>query len=101
MQPLEEICSMALEHLKTQYPLQVFELWFKDMKLREIDETHAVFSVNSDFKQPILQKVYIEPISEALRTVIPTDLEISIISTEGDEGFSMPSFSSISHSIFP
>ena len=93
MPPLNEICEMTLEQLKKEYPLNVYELWFKDLKLKEIDDTHAVFSINSDFKQSLMQKVYIGPLSEALKTVIPTDLAVSIISTEGDEGFSMPSFS--------
>ena len=49
---------MTLEQLKKEYPLNVYELWLKYLKLKEIDDTHAVFSINSDFKQSILQKKY-------------------------------------------
>ena len=93
MPPLNEICMMVLDILKKDYPRNVYELWFKDLKLKEIDGEKAVFSVNSDFKESVLNKVYLNSVADAIAEIVPTKPTVSIISTEKEEGFSMPSFS--------
>ncbi|MBQ8174413.1 MAG: chromosomal replication initiator protein DnaA [Clostridia bacterium] len=92
MQELESVCAATLERVRTHYSPTVFDLWFGDLVLLSLDEGRAVFKINSDFKQSIIQNKYTGVLSDALREVIGFEVEVDIISTEKNEGISVPTF---------
>ena len=92
MQALKDICALVLSSLRSKNSRPVYELWFKDMKLCSMTGTEAVFSINSDLKQQVLTTQYLEAVTEALQENIGFPLRVSFISTEKEEGMSLPTF---------
>ena len=82
---LQSILEMVLSYLDEKHKHTVYQLWFEDMKLKELSESHAVFSINNDFKCKTLEKHYKGTISSALTEVLGFEVDISFISTEGEE----------------
>ena len=101
MQELESVCAATLARVKEHYSPTVFDLWFGDLVLLSLDEGRAVFKINSDFKQSILQNKYTDVLSDALREVIGFEVEVSVVSTEGKEGISVPNFTREPQSLVP
>lgn len=88
MDTLQNVCEMVLANLDAKFAHTVYQLWFEDMKLTELSESHATFSINSDFKCKTLDKHYKGAISEALSEVMGFTVEVDFISSEGEEGVS-------------
>lgn len=86
MDTLKNICDMVLANLDGKFPHTVYQLWFEDMKLAELSENHAVFSINSDFKCKTLDKHYKTAVTDALSEVMGFSVEVEFISVEGEEG---------------
>ena len=101
MQELESVCSAALERVRSLFSPTVFDLWFGDLVLLSLDEEHAVFKINSDFKQNIIQNKYTTVLSDALREVIGFEVDVQIISSEKKEGISVPNFTREAPSLVP
>ena len=101
MQELQSVCAAALERVRSHYSPTVFELWFGDLVLLSLDEGRAVFKINSDFKQSIIQNKYTGVLSDALREVIGFEVAVEVISTENKEGISVPNFSREPQSLVP
>ena len=101
MQELESVCAAALERVRSRFSPTVFDLWFGDLVLLSLDEGRAVFKINSDFKQNIIQNKYTGVLSDALREVIGFEVEVEITSTENKEGISVPNFTREAPSLVP
>jgi len=86
MDTLQNICEMVLSNLDQKFARTVYQLWFEDMKMKELSENHAVFSINSTFKRNTLEKHYKTAIETALSEVLGFAVEVEFISTEGMEG---------------
>ncbi len=82
---LQSILDMVLANLDAKYAHTVYQLWFEDMKLKELSESSATFSINSDFKCKTLEKHYKGAISDALTEVLGFTVEVGFISSEGEE----------------
>ncbi len=87
--------------IKELYSPTVFDLWFGDLSLLSLDDKEAVFKINSDFKQGILQKKYADVMRRAVAEVLGFEVDIMILSSQKNEGISMPHFSSPPPSIIP
>lgn len=88
MDTLNNICEMVLANLDTKFAHTVYQLWFEDMKLAELSENHAVFSINSDFKCKTLDKHYKTAVKGALSEVMGFEVEVEFTSSEGEDGVS-------------
>jgi len=67
---------MVLENLKQKYALTVYQLWFEDLKLKEMTEQSATFTTNTDFKRNILEKNYTAPVKQALGEVLGFEIDV-------------------------
>ena len=94
MRELDSVRQAVLSLLRPQFAEPVFDLWFNDLFLLSLDEKEAVFKINSDFKQGIIEKKHLGVLSEAVAEVIGFSVEVRVISTEKDEGITLPRFSS-------
>lgn len=92
MQELEVVSSAVMDIVRSQFSPTVFELWFGDLVLISLDEKEAVFKINSDFKQSIIQSKYTKVLSDALEVVLGFSVHITVVSHQQDEGFRMTQF---------
>ncbi len=86
MDELKSICDMVHQNLAEKYARTVYQLWFEDMKLKELTETEATFTINTNFKCKTLEKHYKEPIAKALSEVLGFEIDVKFASTEGEDG---------------
>ena len=101
MQGLDDIHAAIMASIRELYSPTVFELWFGDLHLLSLDDREAVFKINSDFKQGILQKKYADVIGKAVAELLGFEVDITIVSSQGKEGVTLPHFSSPPPSIIP
>ena len=101
MQELQSVCAAVLDLVRPRYSPTVFDLWFGDLVLLSLDEEKAVFKINSDFKQNIIQNKYTGVLSEALYEVLGFEVAVEILSTEHKEGISVPTFTREVDSLVP
>ena len=92
MDALNDVGKAVLSVLQNTFASTIYELWFQDLKLVSLSESAAVFQINNSFKQKILQSRHAENIQRALSEVIGYDAEVKIVSTENEDGFSIPTF---------
>ncbi len=71
--------------LSALYSTTTMNLWFESLQLLSLDEKHAVMLAQSDFKKNILEKKYLSSLKETLEEVLGFEVEIKILSAEGDE----------------
>ena len=83
---LTSICEMVKANLAAKFAPTVYQLWFEDMKLRELSESEATFTINTDFKCKTLEKHYKSHITQALAEVLGFEIEVHFASTEGEDG---------------
>lgn len=93
MNELIDIQNAVLAALRPLYAESVFDLWFRDLVLAELDEKHAVFHIDSDFKQNILKMKYIGDLKQALEVTIGFSSEVEILSTQGERPVKITQFS--------
>ena len=101
MQGLDEVHAAVMAGVKELYSSNVYELWFGDLQLISLDDKEAVYKINSDFKQSILQKKYADVLKKAVAEVLGFEVEIVITSSQGEDGISIPHFSAPPPSIIP
>jgi chromosomal replication initiator protein len=92
MDALIDIEKAVLSILESSFSPTIYELWFKDLRLVDLSESTAVFKINSNFKQKLLQTRHSSSIQRALAEVIGFEAEIKILSSENEDGFSIPVF---------
>jgi chromosomal replication initiator protein len=90
MDTLKSVCDMVLANLKHKFAPTVYSLWFEDLVLTELGESHAVFSINSNFKKSTLEKHYKAAVELSMSEVMGFAVEISFHSSEGEEGVKTP-----------
>ena len=76
MEELNSICDMVLQNLKQKYALTVYQLWFEDLKLKEMTEQSVTFTTNTDFKRNILEKNYTASVKQALGEVLGFEMDV-------------------------
>ncbi len=81
---LTEICEAALALVRERYAQNVFAVWFRDLQLEELGESHAVFSTNVAFKLRYLEGNYKPVIEECLTTVMGAPFTVSFTVREGE-----------------
>lgn len=101
MQGLDDVHAAVMAGIRELYSQTVFDLWFGDLHLISLDDKEAVFKINSDFKQGILQKKYADVLKKAVSDVLGFEVDIVITSGQKTEGFSPTRFSSPPPSIIP
>ncbi len=92
MQELEAVQLAILELVRPQYSPTVYELWFGDLVLISLNEEEAVFKINSDFKQGIIQSKYTGVLRAAAEEVLGFLVDIRIVSSQKTDGFKMTKF---------
>lgn len=85
MNVLQDVEKAVLATLAAKHSQSLYDLWFKDLHLVELNDKEAVFSINSNFKQSILQTRQTGSLSTALEEVNGFPVEVRIISTEGQK----------------
>lgn len=78
MQELESVRQAVMEVLRGQYSTAVFDLWFRDLKLRSLDEGCAELESDSVFKKGILQNKYTGVLSDAFLHVLGFSVKVHI-----------------------
>ncbi|MBO5789283.1 MAG: chromosomal replication initiator protein DnaA [Clostridia bacterium] len=84
MNDLRDVEIAILEVLKTMYSQTVFDLWFRDIRLEQMTDQYATFSINSTFKQGILQNRHSPALTKALEEVTGFPMKV-IISLRNDD----------------
>ena len=82
MSILREVEQAVGEVLKEQYSKTVFDLWFRDLRLEDLTDNRAVFSINSSFKKSILQNRHAEALAKALEVVNGFSVSVEIVLRE-------------------
>lgn len=72
---------------KLSYTQSIFDLWFADLKLLELTESHAHFLTSTNLRKKILSTKYREVIRQSLAEVIGFEVDISVESEHKDEDF--------------
>ena len=85
MSIFREVELAMAEVLQEQYSKTVFDLWFKDLRLEDLTDNHAVFSINSSFKKSILQNRHANALAKALEEVNGFSVTVEIIVREDAE----------------
>lgn len=91
MDELQNIVDSLLPKIRDAlgYTQSIFDLWFADLKLLELTEDMAYFKTSTQLRKKILSTKYRSIIQSSLAEVIGFDVDISIESENGDEGFSV------------
>ncbi len=85
MQGMQHIQDAILSILREGYSSTVFDLWFGNLILDSLDEETAYFSIDSDYKQRILQNRYAAVIAKATEEVIGFPVTVEVVSTQTEE----------------
>jgi len=76
---LLNIWKLVLSEIKDKFSSTAFDLWFADIVPLEIDENKAVLKLENDFKRDIVQKKYLEVISQCLADVLGFSVNVEMI----------------------
>lgn len=82
---LEQFWGQVLEQLQTQLSRPTFETWIKNAIAEDLDDRTLTISTPTPFARNWLQKYYLQPISQAVQTVLGRDVEIVIVAARGSE----------------
>ena len=87
MDSLNQICEAVLDIISKKVSSTIFSVWFRDIRLEELSNDFAVFSISNDFKRGIIDERYKHTIKDALTEVIGFPLELKIITNkpEGED----------------
>ncbi len=99
MQGLDDIQNAILSILRGSYSSTVFDLWFGKLTLSSLDEATATFTIESDYKQRILDSRYHDVIAKATEDAIGFAVEIVIESSQTEDSTTpLPQFRTPVHS---
>lgn len=101
MQELESLREAMVAVMRPSFSQSVFDLWFSDLVFVSLDGEEAVFKINSDFKQGIINQRYIPTLESSLSEVLGFSVRVTVISSEKEEGLTLPRFSSPPPSTLP
>ena len=79
---LHEICEAMLTVLRESSTPPVYNIWFRDLLLEELQDNKAVVSINSSYKATYLISQFKERIVRALSSVVGVPIELTIIARE-------------------
>lgn len=81
MNSLQEIFTCVLDKIKQseRFSDPTFNLWFSDLKLERLTETHAYISAASDFKARIVLSRYTKTLKEFLSEILGFEVELVIL----------------------
>jgi len=85
MQSNEQIWTAVLEKLREEYSASVYNLWFSDLTLAFLNSETAVLAINSNLKRDIIEKRFLDNISEKLAEIIGFKVTVYIRSTENED----------------
>ena len=86
---LEQITALIHEVLREKYSPVVYNLWFKDMTVSEMNDNIIDLSVSSDFKRDTLEKKYKETLEAILEEVVGFPVFVSFVAREAEESFTI------------
>ena len=79
MDSLTQVCEAVLGNIEQNVSSTIFSVWFRDLKLEELTNEEAVFSIANDFKRGIIEERYAETIKKSLTEIIGFPLRIKVI----------------------
>lgn len=85
---LQHIEKAVHEFLETKFSQTVYKLWFQDMKLTELTEEKAVFTIPNRNKQSIIESKHSQTLRDALFSACGFSVAVEIVSDE-PEGISL------------
>ncbi|MBQ5801394.1 MAG: ATP-binding protein, partial [Clostridia bacterium] len=94
MNSISELCESVLSIIKGKVSSTMYNLWFANVKIESFSNEEAVFSIDSDFKKEFIEKGHMDLISSSLAEAVGIEVPCSIISTQAENGFKIPDFSS-------
>ena len=79
---LHEICEAMLAVLRENSSVPVFNIWYRDLLLEELQGNRAVISINSAYKASYIKTQFKDRIDAALASVMGMPIEVSIVTRE-------------------
>ena len=79
MDSLNQVCEAVLANIEQNVSSTIYSVWFRDLKLVELKNDEAVFSIANDFKRGIIEERYAETIKKSLTEIIGFPLRIKVI----------------------
>ena len=93
MQELEDIRVALMEVIRSKFSQTMFDIWFRDLGLVSLDGEEAVFKIPSDFKRGFIEDKHGPMISEVIEEILGFSVKVRVISTEKEEGHTLPTLS--------
>ncbi len=84
MELYDSIIESVFLALRERYTENLFNLWFKELVIEEMDEQSVTLSTVSSCKQQIIQTHYVTPLKEAFSKVLGFPIEVKITSRNED-----------------
>ena len=78
----QQILDMALKQMEQTINPVTLTAWFDDAQVVSFSGNLLVLHVPNDFKKEIIENRFIEPLKEALNTLLADDIKVKIISGE-------------------
>lgn len=85
MLSLDDIWNQTLIEMAKTYSGPAMELWFNDMKLKELNDNLAVLQCETDFKRDMVENRHSESIERNLSKILGFDIKVKLLSTQSDE----------------
>lgn len=77
-----EIGEAVLEILRTKTAATIFDIWYRDLVLEDVDGNTAIFSVPSKFKRDYIEEKHTPAVQEALSFVMGNGMKVIFIQRE-------------------
>ena len=88
MLPLDDIWEQTLLEMSKTYTKPAMDLWFNDMKLKELSDDEAILLCESDFKRGVVENKHREAIEKNLAKILGFDIGVKFISAQSGESAS-------------
>lgn len=80
----QEVEQAVLEYLRGQYSQSVFNLWFGELHIENIDDQKVVMSTPTSFKRDILVRHHLDNLHQAVLTGLGIPAKVEIVVRETD-----------------
>lgn len=85
MLSLDDIWNQTLIEMAKTYSGPAMELWFNDMKLKELNDNLAVLQCETDFKRDMIENRHSESIEKNLSKILGFDIKVKLLSVQSEE----------------
>ncbi|MCL2518507.1 MAG: chromosomal replication initiator protein DnaA, partial [Oscillospiraceae bacterium] len=79
---MDDIWELTLSHMRKELSETAMQLWFKNIKIVELNENGAVLLCENNFKRDVIEKRHMEKLKNNLSKILGFDINVRIISKE-------------------